>query len=292
MSYLSYSVYGLLFAVGVVMGSFLNVVALRYKPSKFLFDYKQIGGRSHCPVCKKNLVWYELIPFVSFLVQGGRCRHCRHAISYQYPIVELLSGLIFVLVPMYFAQTYHLPQAVVAGQDVGWFYGLSIIWTFAFFALLMISVIDFHQYIIPNELNAFLGILGVGAMVFTKGSFLGFYAPMLELSPEPWVGHMAGALIALAFFGLIILLTRGKAMGMGDLKLAGALGILFGWPDIMMVAMVAFVIGSLASVRLLLSRKKSLKDAVPFGPFLASAAFVVFLFGFQILRAYFNLFGL
>ncbi len=289
---MSYLLYGFLFALGIVMGSFLNVVALRYKPSKFLFDYTQIGGRSHCPICKKELVWYELIPLVSFLVQGGRCRHCRHAISYQYPIVELLSGLIFVLVPMYFAQTYNLSQVVIAGQDVTWFYGLSLIWTFAFFALLMISVIDFHQYLIPNELNVFLGILGVGAIVFTRGSFLGFYAPMLELSPEPWIGHVAGAVIAFIFFSLIILLTRGKAMGMGDLKLAAALGLLFGWPDIIMVALVAFVIGSLASIRLLFTKKKSLKDAVPFGPFLAIAAFVVFLFGFQILRAYFNLFGL
>ena len=84
-----------LFAFGIAIGSFLNVISIRYNPDKFLFSLKNLRGRSHCPHCKKTLRWYELAPLFSFLIQGGRCRGCATKISWQYSIVEFLTGLAF-----------------------------------------------------------------------------------------------------------------------------------------------------------------------------------------------------
>lgn len=274
------------------MGSFLNVVAARYKPDRFLLDIRSLGGRSYCPKCKTKLTWYELVPIVSFFAQIARCRHCAKPISWQYPIIEIASGLIFVAVPTYFENAYGVLPLAMLGQDITWFYALSVIWIFAFLALLLLSVIDFYQYLIPNELTLFLVFLGIGSTLFEQGSFLGYLAPLLEISANPWVSHLVGALLTLLFFGLIIAVTRGRGMGMGDLKLAGALGFLFGWPDILLVGMTAFIVGSLASIRLLLNKKKTLHDAVPFGPFLALSAGIVFFFGFYIVRTYLAVFGL
>ena len=94
------------------------------------------------------------------------------------------------------------------------------------------------------------------------------------------------------FFGAIILLTKGKAMGWGDFKLVGALGLILGWPDILMVLFLAFIIGAIFSVILLIGKKKKIKEAVPFGPFLVVAASLTFFFGYQIIDGYFKLFGL
>ena len=104
---MSLFIYILLFIFGLIVGSFLNVVIFRYQPGKKVFDPKLIGGpgnwktRSRCMSCKKQLVWYELLPLVSFLIQKGKCRGCGAKISLQYFLVELLSGLVFVFVPMY-----------------------------------------------------------------------------------------------------------------------------------------------------------------------------------------------
>ena len=94
------------------------------------------------------------------------------------------------------------------------------------------------------------------------------------------------------FFGAIILLSRGKAMGWGDFKLVGALGLIFGWPDILMVILLAFITGALVSIVVLIGKKKKMKDAIPFGPFLTTGAALTFFFGYQIIGGYFKLFGL
>ena len=126
----------ILFILGIAIGSFLNVVSLRYEPGQKLMDFKIIGGRSHCPYCGKILSWYELVPLFSFLIQKGKCRNCEHKLSWQYPLVELLSGLIFVFVPL-----------------VASYWPLVIIWLLIFILFLLLSIIDFRHYIIPDSIN-------------------------------------------------------------------------------------------------------------------------------------------
>ena len=257
----------LLFLLGLAVGSFLNVVALRYHaggPARIasqsvaggrLFTPDIVGGRSHCPYCDKTLRWYELIPFFSFVLQLGRCRHCRHTLSWQYPIVELLTGFALVGVALY---------AVPA-----------VIWGFAVLALILIALIDLRLSIIPDQLNWFLVLLGLALIVY-RG--VGDFAV--------WQEGLIGLVFGIALFGAVILLSRGKGMGLGDLKMAGALGFLFGWPKIVLAAMASFIIGAFWALPLIALGKKRLKETIPFGPFLAAGAFLALFFGEVILRTY------
>ncbi len=275
------------FIFGSAIGSFLNVVSLRYKPGQKLFNEKIIAGRSHCPHCRKTLKWYELIPIFSFIIQKGRCRHCKQKLSLQYPLVEILSGLVFVFIPL----SLQAPH----------FSSITLIWTLIFIIFFLIAIIDFRHYIIPDQLNVALAVLGlfligikerVGDFGSFSGSFLGYYATLFGLRESIWVNHFFAAILGIVFFGLIILLSRGKAMGLGDLKLIGPLGFIFGWPDILMILFLSFVIGGACMLPLLIKKQKTMKDAVPFGPFLIIASTLTFFFGYQIINGYFKLFNL
>src|SRR5882724_3945692 len=171
----------LLFILGTLIGSFLNVLSLRYDPDKFLIHKNVIGGRSHCPHCKRTLRWYELVPLFSFVFQGGRCRTCHARLTLQYPIVELLAGLLVAFVPGQIAMTFN--HFLVLGQDE--LLALQIVWILAFLSLLLMSAIDFRLRLIPDELNIFIGILGVIATLVSMhafgqvdGSFVGHYAAL------------------------------------------------------------------------------------------------------------------
>ncbi len=292
----------------MAIGSFINVVTLRYlpagqagRPGRKLFDFKILGGRSYCPHCRQNLNWYELVPIFSFLIQKGKCRHCGEKISWQYPLVEILSGLIFVVIPMYFFNNLQLITQLPNYQLL-----ITITWILIFLLFLILAVIDFRHYLIPDEINSSLAILGI-ILIFINSSthqlinsFLGHYAllfdfpllPSWSLSSSVWLSHIFAAVLAMLIFGAIIVFTRGKAMGWGDFKLAGALGLVFGWPDAIMVIALSFIVGAVSVIPLMIKGAKGMKDVVPFGPFLAIAAVLVFLFGFRIIDGYFKLFGI
>ncbi len=281
-----------LFVFGTAIGSFLNVVALRYDPDKFLFSPEVIGGRSHCPQCKKTLRWFELIPLVSFILQRRRCRNCGMKISFRYPAVEVVSGLIFVLVPMRLAAFYLLPASL-------YFYTFAALWVFVFELLLLMSLIDLRLSIIPDEINVGLIALGIGVTLLTRpglslayGSFLKGYALLFYFPNSVLANRLLGALFGLLFFGAIIVATRGKGMGMGDVKLSVPLGILFGWPDIIILVGLSFVTGSFFGIYQIFFKEKHLKSALPFGPFLALGSAILFFFGYEIVHSYFQLFTL
>lgn len=274
----------ILFLLGAVIGSFLNVVILRYDGDHFVFDGKVLGGRSHCPHCKETLRWFELIPILSFLVQGGRCRRCRTKISFQYPIVEALSGCIFLFVPLRLGDT---PLV------------FPVLWIIAFEILLLIACIDIRLGIIPDELNIALAVLGVFLLLMTAGSYslvnrssLGGSAFFFGVQDNLWTNHILGAFFGLLFFGIIIAVTEGRGMGMGDLKLAIPLGFFFGWPDIIFISALAFILGAIVGVSVVAFGKKTMKGSLPFGPFLAASAAVVFFCGAEVLTWYFRTSGL
>jgi len=281
----------LLFIFGLVFGSFLNVVIFRYSPKveadsrgSFL---KTIGGRSHCMNCRKTLKWYELVPILSFLFLRGKCGECKTLISWQYPLVEFLTGLSFVA-PFYLmngglADAYAIPR--------------GIIWLLVFMAFWVIWFIDFKHYIIPDELVFFIALLGF-ANIFLKtfyqgitmfnDSFLGGYSLIFNFSNFIWINHLLGAVVATVIFGLIIILSKGRGMGMGDLKLISALGLLMGWPDIIFVIIFSFLTGALASFYLLIRKEKTMKSRIPFGPFIILGSLLTIFFGHQILEWYFS----
>lgn len=275
-----------LFIFGAALGSFINVVALRYDPEKFLFS-KSVSGRSHCPHCGKNLRWFELIPLFSFILQRGRCRMCHARISFRYPIIEAISGVIVAFVPLRLT-AFYAPGALLYA---------SIIWDIFLLTLLLLSLIDLRWFLIPDEINIALGALAILIAFFippqiTQASFLKHFGTLIGPAFLPWQSRIIGALAAFLFFAAIVFATKGRGMGMGDLKLALPLGLAFGWPDILVAVALAFIAGAAFGVYVMLYRGKTMKSAVPFGPFLALGAALAIFCGYEIIRSYFQLFSL
>ena len=290
---MSYLFYLILFIFGLIIGSFLNVVSLRFKPENQVFDLKIINGRSACSYCRKTLCWYELIPIVSFFIQSGKCRSCGHKLSRQYPIVELLSGLIFAAVPFFIHYRSSLPDY--------YRFGSWSIWTLVFLVLLLISVIDFRHFIIPDELTWMLIFFGLALIIlqsqipnfnFFDQSFLRHYALLFGWPGNIWLNRLFAALTSSVFFGLLFFLGKGKMMGGGDVKLGFALGWLLGWPDIILTLVISFMIGGVTGFILMINRKRTMKDSLPLAPFLAIGFVLTVFFGYQIINGYFSLMGL
>lgn len=212
---------------GLAVGSFLNVLIDRLPKGENV-----LTGRSRCDHCGKSLRWFELIPLLSFLLQGGRCRRCHARLSWQYPIVELVTGIAF-------------------------FYGVNPL---LFSSLLVIFVADLKYQIIPDSMIV-IGVIGVIGVLGVIGE--NFFA----------------GIGAAAFFLLLWLITRGKGMGLGDVKLAFLMGLLLGFPKIVVAAYLAFLTGAAVGVILILLRKKDLKSKIAFGPFLIIGAVAAILWG-------------
>ncbi|MEK7634378.1 MAG: prepilin peptidase [Patescibacteria group bacterium] len=287
--------YIILFVLGSIIGSFINVITLRYNLGDKIFSKKNIGGRSHCLYCNKQLVWYELLPIFSFLIQKGKCRNCHNKLFLQYPLIEILNGLIFVFIPFYLINF----QSII--QLSNYQLLIAVIWILIFELFLLLSIIDFRHYIIPDQINLLLGILGL-ILIFINnrlnnfdiitGSFIGHYAAIFGIRENIFINHIFASFLAMAFLGIIIIASRGRGMGWGDFKLVGALGLIFGWPDILMIILLSFIIGAIFVFPLLIKRKKTMKDIIPFGPFLIIASAVVFFFGYKLTDFYFGLFNL
>ncbi len=273
------------FIFGLIVGSFLNSVIYRLEKKESI-----IKLRSYCPHCKKTLSWFELIPLVSFLLQKGKCRHCKKPISWQYPLVELATGILFVLVYNFSAQ---------GGPAAGWQFSIFnqfpifnfqfltyiIFWLFVVSCLAVIFVYDLKHYIIPNEIiyPAIVLALGFRILDLFRISDLGFR--ILER-----LGPFIAAIAAGSFFLTIILVSKGKWMGMGDFKLAIFMGLILGWPKILIALLGGFLIGAFVSIILIIFKKKTLKSQIPFGPFLAGAAIVAIFWGDVLINWYFKLF--
>lgn len=245
------------FVFGLVIGSFLNVVILR------LNTEKSFGGRSACMSCQNKLCWYELIPVVSFLCLGGRCKNCKTKISSQYPIVEVLSGIIFASLFLKF-------------QDLFLSNVINFSFTYAYYVamfslLLVIAVYDVRHKIIPDILSLIFGILGfVGLFVFNGYGFYPHIPSALDF--------LSGLFIAspFAFFWLV---SKGTWMGLGDAKLAIGLGWLLGLSRVFSGAVVSFWIGAIVGLFLVVFRKNyGMKSEIPFAPYLALGAFLAFIF--------------
>ena len=265
--------YILFFIFGTIIGSFLNVVIARLKTKESI-----LKDRSHCPFCKKKLSWYELVPIASFLIQKGRCKKCKKKISWQYPLVELTTGLIFLLAIFNFSP--------YGGPAVGWqFPGiinilfLLIISSF----LIIIFVYDLKHYLVPDEIIYPAIVLTFIYFLFRIWNFGNWNLFVI------W-NLLFGALLGGAFFLIIVLVSRGRWMGMGDVKIGVLMGLLLGLPQVFVAIFLAFLIGAFISIILLLLKKKKLKSEIPFAPFLVGATFVVFLWGDILIKWYLNLF--
>jgi len=249
------------FVLGLIIGSFLNVVILRFNTQK------TFGGRSGCMSCQKKLSWYELFPVFSFIFLKGRCKGCRTKISWQYPLVELVTGIIFACLFLKFQGVFYANTFIFAGT-MAYYAG-------AFSLLVVIAVYDLRHKIIPDTLALVLGALTFLGLFFFSASGFNFHLPtVMEL--------LAGPIIALPF-ALIWLVSKGTWMGLGDAKLMISLGWLLGLSRVLSGTVLAFWTGAIVGIILMaLSRKHSIKSEIPFAPFLVLGTILAFLFELHI----------
>ncbi|QKY69675.1 A24 family peptidase [Lentibacillus sp. CBA3610] len=241
----------LFFLLGLVFGSFFNVVGLRV-PQKQSFT----NGRSTCPHCQRSLSWYELIPVLSYLLQRGKCRHCQRNISVLYPIIELVTGVLFAFCYIRIGLHVELMAALLL---------MSL--------LVIVLVSDIKYMLIPNSILLFFFPLFVTARLFS---------PL-----DPWWSSITGALAGVMIIAAIILLSRG-GMGAGDMKLFGLLGILLGFEKTLLAFFLSCVIGAVIGLVLLLLKLIDRKQPVPFGPYIVAASIMVYFYGDLMLDWYFN----
>ncbi len=264
----SYSIFQILysiffFSIGTAIGSFLNVLIDR------LPHNKRIDGRSHCDHCHKTLSPWDLIPLISFLLLRGRCRYCHKKLSGQYPLVEMLTGMIFLLIFNHqFSVNWKLENWNLIGN---W---LLIIISFAIASsLVVIFFADLKYQIIPDQIQIALFIFSVLYFISRIGVQLTLIALVWQL--------IAGVMVMIPIL-LIYLFTNGKGMGFGDVKLAFGIGVLLGVKGGLLALYFAFILGGIVGVYLLLTKKKKLKSKIAFGPFLVGGAIILLFFSQQI----------
>ena len=238
---------------GLCVGSFLNVLIYRIpKGEEF------VKTPSHCMSCGHKLSWYENIPVFSWLLQGGKCRHCGVKLSAQYPIVEVLNGAMWLLTGVIYRGDW---------LTVGLYCGL-------FSMLLVLSIIDWRTFTIPNGVNLTIFILGLVRLVTDL---------------DNWLLYVIGMVSVSLVFLLLYALTGGNGLGMGDIKLVGAAGLLLGWQNMLLAVLVGSVSGAVIhSIRMRGGEGKKLA----FGPYLAAGIWLAALAGGPIIAAYLGLFGL
>lgn len=257
----------LFFFFGSIIGSFLNVVILRYRSGRTL------GGRSMCFSCGKTLTWTELIPLGSYITQKGKCVGCRTPISWQYPAVEALTGIVFVFLYLHFSfLLFATPLLFVL---------LFAYYAFIFCILIVLSVYDLKHKILPDELSALFAATALVGACIISGNAIVLHIPTL------W--HFLAGILIPAPFALLWYVSGGRWMGLGDPKLMIGIGFLLGMSAGITAVLVSFWIGAIISVLMLVltpifsKSRVSMKTAIPFGPFLVLGTMITFFVGLDFL---------
>jgi leader peptidase (prepilin peptidase)/N-methyltransferase len=229
------------FLFGTVFGSFINVVILRIPAGESV-----VTVPSHCPSCKKKLKWYELLPILSYIFLRGRCSGCKVSVSAQYPIVEAVNGALWVLVALFFENPPHI----------------QIFGCLAASALLAIAVIDARTMEIPPPLNISILVLGAARLAFDY---------------QNWLLYTIGFVSVSGFLLLLFILSGGRAIGGGDIKLMAACGLFLGWQLIILAFFTGALLGSVVHITRMIVKKAG--RTLAFGPYLAAGVFISLLWG-------------
>ncbi len=246
------------FLLGLLMGSFANVVIYRLPAGLSV-----VRPRSHCQECKKMVEWYDNIPVLSFLILKGRCRNCKTKFSWRYPVVELLTGLIFASLYFHLGFCWFLLEALI----------------FAF-SLVVVSFIDFDHMILPDVFTLSGIVIGLaGALLNPERTFLDAVA-----------GVMIGGGFLWAISAIYFQIRKQEGMGGGDIKLLAWIGAVLGWQAVPFVILCASLIGTIVGLIVMSRTKGGMQTAIPFGPYLALGALVFLFGGHDIAQAYIQLF--
>lgn len=249
------------FIFGLFIGSFLNVLIDRLPKGE-----SPVKGRSHCDKCKKTLKWYDLIPLLSFIFLRGKCRYCKTKLSFYYPIVELTTGVAF-------AGTF----LFLEGTNINFITFINII-TVIYYLVIVSSLIviffaDLKYGIIPDK------------VLFPAIFVSAFY--LLTMNYQLLTINFLSALGASLFFLLLFLITRGRGMGFGDVKFSFLMGLILGFPNIIVSLYVAFLTGAIIGCILIICHQKRLfGTTIPFGPFLAIGSLISIFFGDTLMQSF------
>lgn len=245
--------YIIIFLYGIVIGSFLNVCIYRLPQKENIAKV-----RSHCMNCGYQLRWYDLVPVFSYLCLRGRCRNCKEKISIQYPVIEALNGVLYCII---FAE-----------------YGFSIetlLYALLFSALITLSVIDFRTYEIPLGINIFILALGLVRVVTDYTN---------------WLGYAIGLFCVSGFLYLIYLVTKGRGIGGGDIKLMAVCGLLLGWKLVILSFVLGCIIGSV--IHLIRMKVSGEGHVLAMGPYLAVGVMISTLYGERLIHWYLSCLGI
>jgi len=266
------------FLLGLLIGSFLNVAIVRLPRGHSI-----VSPPSHCPRCRASIKFYDNIPLISFLILRGKCRNCGEPISWRYPLVELMNGLLYAWIVNEF-----------------WIGGEALLMMAFCSSLIVITFIDLDFQIIPDTITLPGILLGVSIAPFFMSQLadpLPFYLDRLLPHMWPYLNSFLNAVIGM-LCGALPLLTIGwvweklrhvEAMGGGDVKLMGMVGSFLGWKGALLTIMLGALVGSLVGIALIVLKRHRLERVIPFGPFLALGAIATAFYGNDIISWYLGL---
>lgn len=281
---------GLGFALGTILGSFVKVLADRS------LSKRSFRGRSYCISCKHKLAWYDLLPIISYLTLGGKCRYCSDKIGEEYLLVEIVTG---VLVGFLFWQSSPQFSLIFVFELIIKIFFISI--------LVALFLTDFKKMLIPDRIilpGFILGVIGNLSLVIFKVSYLFFYLSQNTVGKyllppysdyfrrhtlmiiEPFLYSIVMAVLIGGFFLSLIILTKGKGMGGGDVKLGAFIGLMLGFPNALLALVLSFTLGAVFSLILILTGRKHFGQTIAFGPFLVIGALIALFWGNQIINWY------
>lgn len=259
-----------IFIIGLMVGSFLNVVIFRLAT-----DDKIVNARSKCLACGHGLAWRDLLPVLSFMALRGKCRYCKGKISWQYPLIEAVAGILFAA----------LFAALFSSGDFGLFNTIKfILGAYIFSALVVIFVFDIRHYIIPDEVV----FPAIGVALLLSG--LNIYLAANGWDTRVALDFLGGSLLMGGFFEFLVIITEGKGMGGGDVKLGFLLGLVLGISKSLLALFLSFISGAVVGILLIILGKKKMGSMLPFAPFLILGFFVSFFRGNEIIAWYFEKF--
>lgn len=240
-------------------------------------------GRSRCNACRHTLAWYDLVPLMSFLLLRGKCRYCHARIDIQYPAVEFAAGLLFVLayLSVPYAKFYILDS--IFPILVSWYF-ISV--------LIVIFVYDLRYMLIPDRVTIPAIVIGIIAQIINATSYqlpVPTTSRILgEAGTASFLAYQLGVpiLVGGGFFLMQYLISRGRWIGGGDIRLGALMGVMLGWPGILAGLMLAYVVGSLVAIPLVMLGKKGMQSQLPFGTFLSGATVLVMLWEDEIIKWY------
>ena len=239
--------YIIVFLYGIIIGSFLNVCIYRIPKKENI-----VKIRSHCMSCGYRLKWYDIVPLFSYICLGGKCRKCKAKLSVQYPLIEALNGILYVVI------------FFVNGVSVE-----SLLYCLLTSALITLSIIDLRTYEIPLGINLFilaLGLIRVG------------------LDYTNWIDYGIGFLAVSVFLYLLYVLSKGRAIGGGDIKLMAACGLLLGWKLILLAFILGCILGSV--IHIIRMKVTKADHMLAMGPYLSMGVFIAALWGEKMINWY------